>query len=220
MKTARGTTAGPRLVGPSRPTLRSPLVLQPAFGSATSLGEKKGGQQRSPPLDQAEVDEMRNIPIVESHGSLAMSLSLYCLAIGDDSGQAFTVEIPKNKSVSILKKQIKEEKSPQFDHIVASDLARYLKLSPTGKKLDTFFTDVADDCLHVIVRYVSVSTDNFFLCNFLICSSQYSGAVPAPAAELLGAWRRIYSHIFCRNRSQQECWVPQKSHQGANEIGI
>ena len=102
-----------------------------------------------------------------------MSLSLYCLAIDDDPERAFIVEIPKDESVSILKDLIKEKKAPQFDHIVASDLelwqvsfpiddlktelgninlAQYPKLSPPGKKLTTFFTNVADDCLHVIVK--------------------------------------------------------------------
>jgi hypothetical protein len=107
-----------------------------------------------------------------------MSLSLNCLAIGDDPERAFTVEIPEVKNVSILKDLIKEKKAPHFNHIAASDLdlwqvsfpiddletelgninlARYLKLSPPTKKLATFFTDVADDCLHVIAKVPSTS---------------------------------------------------------------
>jgi hypothetical protein len=83
------------------------------------------------------------------------------------------VEIPKNKNVSILKDLIKEKKAPHFDHIAASDLdlwlvsfpiddletelrninlAGYQKLSPPSKKLTSFLTDVADDCLHVIAK--------------------------------------------------------------------
>jgi len=108
-----------------------------------------------------------------------MSLSLNCLAIGDDPDRTFTVKIPKVENVSVLKKLIKEEKrkrpptSWHFDHIAASDLdlwqvsfpiddletelgninlARYPKLSPPSKKLATFFTDVADDCHHVIAK--------------------------------------------------------------------
>jgi len=101
-----------------------------------------------------------------------MSLSLNCFVLGDDPDRTFTVEIPKNKNVSILKKLIKE-KAPQLDYVAASDLdlwqvsfpiddletelgnislAGYPKLSPPSKKLTTFFTDVADDCLHVIVK--------------------------------------------------------------------
>ena len=102
-----------------------------------------------------------------------MSLSLNCLVVGDDPDRTFTVEIPKNKNVSILKDLIKEKKARHFDHVAASDLdlwqvslpidgletelrninlAGYPKLSPPSKKLATFFTDVADDCLHVIAK--------------------------------------------------------------------
>ena len=102
-----------------------------------------------------------------------MSLSLNCLVISDKPDRIFTVEIPKNKNISILKKLIKEEKARHFEHVDASDLdlwqvsfpiddletelgninlAGYLKLSPPSKKLATFFTDVADDCLHVIAK--------------------------------------------------------------------
>ena len=52
-----------------------------------------------------------------------MSLSLNCFVLGDNPDRFFTVEIPKNRNVSILKKLI-EEKSPHFNHIqvAASDL--------------------------------------------------------------------------------------------------
>ena len=114
-----------------------------------------------------------NISLLIAFRSLTMSLSLNCLAIGDDPDQIFTVEIPKNKNISILKDLIREKKARHFNHVDASDLdlwqvsfpiddlqtelgninlARYLKLSPPSKKLATFFTDVADDCLHVIAK--------------------------------------------------------------------
>src|SRR6266699_3411019 len=102
-----------------------------------------------------------------------MSLSLNSLVVGDDPDRTFTVEVPKNKTISILKKLIKEEKARHFEHVDASDLdlwqvsfpiddletelgninlSRYPKLSPPSKKLTTFFTDAADDCLHVIAK--------------------------------------------------------------------
>ena len=117
-----------------------------------------------------------NEVIVNKHSSLrslAMSLSLNCLILGDDTDRTFTIEIPKNKNVSILRDLIKEKKAPHLDHIDASDLdlwqvsfpidnlgtelgniklAHYSKLSPPSKSLATFFTDVADDCLHVIAK--------------------------------------------------------------------
>jgi hypothetical protein len=51
-----------------------------------------------------------------------MSLSLNCFFLGDDPDRTFTVKIPKNKNVSILKKLIKEEKAPHLDYVAASDL--------------------------------------------------------------------------------------------------
>ncbi len=51
-----------------------------------------------------------------------MSLSLNCYVLGDDPDRTFTVEIPKNKNVSILKDLIKEKKAPHLDHVAASDL--------------------------------------------------------------------------------------------------
>jgi len=54
--------------------------------------------------------------------SLAMSLSLNCLVIGDDPDRAFTVEIPRIENVSTLKKLIKQKKAPHLDRVAASDL--------------------------------------------------------------------------------------------------
>jgi len=107
-----------------------------------------------------------------------MSLSLNCLVVGDNHDRTFTVKISKVENVSILKKLIKEEKAHRFNHVDASDLdlwrvsfpiddlekelgsinlAGYLKLSPPSKKLTTFFTDVEDDCLHVIAKVPGMS---------------------------------------------------------------
>jgi hypothetical protein len=44
-------------------------------------------------------------------------LSLNCFLLGDDPDRMFTVEIPKNKNVSILKKLIKEENPSSLDNI-------------------------------------------------------------------------------------------------------
>ena len=102
-----------------------------------------------------------------------MSLSLNCLVVGEDPDRMFTVEIPKNKNVSILKDLIKEKNPSSLGNIDAKNidlwqisfpiddletavrnlnLARYPKLSPPSKKLTTFFTDAADDCLHIIAK--------------------------------------------------------------------
>ena len=107
-----------------------------------------------------------------------MSLSLNCFVLGDNPDRFFTVKIEKTENVSILKDLIKEKKSHHFNHIAASDLdlwlvsfpvddlktelkntnlARYPKLSPPSKRLSTFFTDAADDCLHVIAKVPGMS---------------------------------------------------------------
>lgn len=115
--------------------------------------------------------------------SLAMSLSLNCLVLGDDPEKAFNIEIHKNKSVSHLKDLIKEKRSSRLKDVDASDLdlwqvsfhfddldselanidlSAHQKLSPPIKRLTTFFTDVEDDCLHVIVRAPGTSRQFIF----------------------------------------------------------
>ena len=64
------------------------------------------------------------IPSLEVVDALNISqlLSLNCFVLGDDPDRMFTVEIPNNKNVSILKSSIKKEKAPHLDHVAASDL--------------------------------------------------------------------------------------------------
>ena len=99
-----------------------------------------------------------------------MSLSLNCLVVGDDRDRSFTVKIPKNKNVSILKDLIKEKKACHFDHIDMSDLDLWQvsfpiddlhsKKPPTiGLKLrsnkllsDAFPSELDINHIHVIVR--------------------------------------------------------------------
>jgi hypothetical protein len=105
-----------------------------------------------------------------------MPLSLNCLFDGDDPDQTFTVEIPNDKNVSILKDLIKEKKASRLKDIDASDLqlwqvssktehnfAGYPKLSPPTKKLTTFFTDVPDGYLHVIAKAPGTSRQSSLL---------------------------------------------------------
>jgi hypothetical protein len=102
-----------------------------------------------------------------------MSLSLNCLLLGDDLDRMFTVKIDKTETVSILKKLIKEENPSSLGNVDVKNidlwqvsfpiddletelrninLDHYMRLSSPGKKLTTFFTDAADDCLHVIAK--------------------------------------------------------------------
>ena len=108
-----------------------------------------------------------------------MSLSLNCLVLGDKPERMFTVEVEKTKNVSILKKLIKEENAPHFNHVTASNLDlwmvdlhldelgaeqvhvnldTYSMLSPPGKKLSFFFNGTVDDeNLHIIARAPGMS---------------------------------------------------------------
>lgn len=62
------------------------------------------------------------VSTTDSHSLEFMALSLNCYMRGDDCAQAFKVDIDKAKSVSDLKKAIKEEKRPEFDYIPANSL--------------------------------------------------------------------------------------------------
>ena len=94
---------------------------------------------------------------------------LNCFVLGDDEERVFTIEIPKAKNVGILKKFIKEEKSPHLDHIAASDLDLWKVCRPiddpsskeprdepslkVNKRLSSLWDgDPSDDDLHILVR--------------------------------------------------------------------
>jgi hypothetical protein len=44
------------------------------------------------------------------------------LVFDDDPGHVFTIKMPSTETVSILKKEIKKEKEPAFDHVPADTL--------------------------------------------------------------------------------------------------
>jgi hypothetical protein len=50
------------------------------------------------------------------------TLELFCWVQGDPHDQAFSLEIAGTKTVSALKKAIKAEKKPAFDHVPADTL--------------------------------------------------------------------------------------------------
>ena len=82
----------------------------------------------------------------------------------------FVVEIEKTKSVSTLKKLIKEEMAPRLDHVAAADLnlwkvsipiddvdkkLKNIKRSRTVKsplKLSNVFTSVEESHVHIIIQ--------------------------------------------------------------------
>ena len=50
------------------------------------------------------------------------TLALNCLVSGADPDHIFTIEIANTKNISALKKAIKDEKKPAFDHVPADTL--------------------------------------------------------------------------------------------------
>lgn len=111
-----------------------------------------------------------------------MSLSLNCIFLGDD--RVFTIDIPKTAKVSVLQKLIKEDNPSSLHNIDVKNidlwhvsfplddlgtttkleninLDDYQRLVP-HKKITAFFTDVADDLLHVIVKVPGTSIQSSF----------------------------------------------------------
>jgi hypothetical protein len=111
--------------------------------------------------------------VTESIRTIAMSLSLNCLVLGDEQQKMFTLEIEKTKNVSILKDLIKEKKASRLEHVDASDLVFWMidlhlddfgaepvhvdldihsKLSPRTKLSVLFKGAVDDELLHIIAK--------------------------------------------------------------------
>jgi hypothetical protein len=63
------------------------------------------------------------------------TLTLLCYVRGDKYKQAFTVKIKEGESVADLKKAIKEEQSPIFDHVTANSLALWRVSIPCNRGL-------------------------------------------------------------------------------------
>ena len=108
----------------------------------------------------------------------SQTLELNCLVVGDDSSRIFSTKIASSESVFTLKKAIKDEKKPFFDHVPADSLILWrvsipvdsefqdkiseLILDDTNSlsavdRLSKLFSDVPQDGhLHIVVRAPSV----------------------------------------------------------------
>jgi hypothetical protein len=106
---------------------------------------------------------------------MPLALELNCLVLGDDPSHIFTIEIRGTKNISALRKAIKEEEKPVFDHVPADALQLFQdslpvddglhakltrfrpedkgdrRLSSAVKRLKGVFGDLVDEHLHVIV---------------------------------------------------------------------
>ena len=98
-----------------------------------------------------------------------MDFLLNCFVLGDKEDNVFTVEISKNKNVSILKDEVKKKKAPHLNHVAASDLELWevsfpiddhaSKKSQTGPPLrpnkrlfSLWHGNPSDDDLHILVK--------------------------------------------------------------------
>ncbi|KIL56169.1 hypothetical protein M378DRAFT_201035 [Amanita muscaria Koide BX008] len=87
-------------------------------------------------------------------------LSINCFVLGGDSSEVFTVEIPKTKNVSILKRRIKEEQSPRLNHVAASDLIAWKVSLPVDIITPELTVDDIETCqkaqLHSVKKVSSI----------------------------------------------------------------
>ena len=103
----------------------------------------------------------------------AMSvLSLNCWVVGDSPDEIFEIEIPRTKSVSVLKEIVKEKNAnslsnfdpkqldlwkvylprDNLDTISSLKLENGTKLSPPIAKLSEFFDETVDQGLNIVVK--------------------------------------------------------------------
>jgi hypothetical protein len=102
------------------------------------------------------------------------TLDLNCLVLGHDASHIFPIEIAENKTVGALRKAIKDEKRPAFDHVPADTLLLWQVSIPVNrnltenlskldfvddrsllpvKRLSGVFSDQPEDeHLHIVVR--------------------------------------------------------------------
>ena len=129
-------------------TLRSETrltVRSPSISTGNDLSDMTRIQQKRVILREKSDVEAEGTIKQSSHAwttsstldrKLMSTLSLNCLLFNDDSTQAFTVEIPQTKNVSILKELIKEKKARLLAHLDASDLTLY-KVSLSDAEIDS-----------------------------------------------------------------------------------
>jgi len=105
---------------------------------------------------------------------------LNCFVLGDNENNVFSVEIAKNKNVSILKDEIKKKKVHLLDHVDASDLelwkvsfpidghpSKKPQTTPSLRPSKRLFTlwdgEPSDDDLHILVKAPGTSQEFSFL---------------------------------------------------------
>ncbi|KIM72338.1 hypothetical protein PILCRDRAFT_742219 [Piloderma croceum F 1598] len=106
--------------------------------------------------------------------TMSGTLDLNCLMLGHDASHIFPIEIAESKTVGALRKAIKDEKRPTFDHIPADTLLLWKVSIPVNRNLtenlsklnfvdegsllpveelsDVFSDSLSRKHLHIIVR--------------------------------------------------------------------
>ena len=87
------------------------------------------------------------------------TLSINCFFLGGDLSEIFTVKILETKNISILKGLIKEELSPCFNHVIASEFITWkLKVSLPVDTITSELTvnDVEAQKLHPLKKISSI----------------------------------------------------------------
>jgi len=138
-----------------------------------------------------------------------MSLSLNCFILGDNPDRTFTVEIPKNKNVSILKDLIKEKNPSSLGNVDVKNIDLWQvsfpiddlpsKNPPTvGPKLrsekllsDAFPSDLDTNRIHVVVRVPGQG-------GYFIDSRLISLIVPSRVHPFLAQGHRLL-HIYSQS---------------------
>ena len=131
-------------------------------------------------------------------------LSLNCFLLGDDPDLTFTVEIPKNKNVSILKDLIKEKNPSSLGNIDVKNIDIWQvsfpiddlpsKNPPTiGPKLrsekllfDVFPSDLDTNRIHVVARVPGQKVPSASLASLLRERQRFSTELPTTAPSSLG----------------------------------
>ena len=76
------------------------------------LYTEKGPSRSNPDLDCSSTIGSTTI-------TMSGTLDLNCLVLGHDASHIFPIEIAESKTVGTLRKAIKDEKRPAFDHVPA-----------------------------------------------------------------------------------------------------
>jgi hypothetical protein len=90
------------------------------------------------------------------------TIALNCLVSGDGPSKIFTVEIPSDKNVSILKDLIKEKAHPDFSSVAAMNIQLFkLKVSLAPEKASGVSDPLQNDAVEELSSPLDEISDHF-----------------------------------------------------------